>query len=102
MRPYIRAHGCISQTDVELFDYYVDRVIASYTQQHSGTRGGKRKSKPEKFVSTHSNDVEKLEVSATAPPVVSRTLPLLLVKSMQLMMSNFNSPDQALALFELF
>ncbi|KAF5100106.1 hypothetical protein DV451_002680 [Geotrichum candidum] len=96
----VYAHMDAFETDVELFDYYVDRVIASYTQQHSGAKGGKRKSKPEISLNTL-EDVEKLEVSATAPPVVSRTLPLLLVKSMQLMMSNFNSPDQALALFEL-
>lgn len=96
----VYAHMESFETDVELFDYYLDSVITPYNQQCASGKGSKKKSNPEILLNTL-EDVAQLNVSATAPPIVSRTLPLLLFKSMQLMVANFNSPDQALALFEL-
>lgn len=82
------------ETDIELAEYYVEKIVKRYKADAASN-------KKTLTSITKLEDLESLVVDPESPPVISGFLPLLLCTAIRTMMENFNSPDQALMLFEL-
>lgn len=83
------------ETDYELVQYYLENIIKLYITE--ATKAGKEKAK----ISDNIKDLESLDIDPECPPVNSKVLPLILGAAIRTLMDNFNSPEQALMLFEV-
>lgn len=82
------------ETDYDLAQYYEEKIVNAYKASMKNSRS----KQPE---ITKLEDLDSLVIDPESPPVSSRVLPLILYNVIRTMMHNFNSPEQALMLFEL-
>ncbi|VVT57894.1 uncharacterized protein SAPINGB_P005934 [Magnusiomyces paraingens] len=87
-------------TDAELSDFFKTMVLSRFQQKKKDNKAAQGNSKVS-LVNHDLDDLEALDVTLENFPVDHNTLPFLLKESMRILADDFNSPVDALTLFEL-